>query len=78
MIRWRIQPRLLVQWTVWDLMVKLPDGRIVELIHGMSENLAIANAVDRMMDYHIMKRHMEVVNSSWEERTVYKAMTEDG
>jgi len=76
MIRWRFQPRCLVQWTVWDVLVKLPDDRVVELHHGLNEKMAISNAVERFMDYQLMDCYFRYSSYTQNLETVHLAMTD--
>jgi len=77
MIRWQIQPRWLVQWTVWDVFVVLPNDNIIELHHGLSKKMAIDSAIDRLMDYQLMDCYFRYSSYTQNLETVHLAMTTD-
>lgn len=77
MIKWQIQSRIFVQWTVWDVFVELEDGRVIELVHGQREKLGVQNCIDRFMDFITMHKYFNYVSYDPGLEIVYKAMSND-
>jgi len=79
MIKWRVITKNLDwwRWPIWDIWVEVPSGLNVKIHSSLVSDLAVMNAIDRLMDVRVMDNYFNCVSYNSNLETVHRAMLHD-